>query len=97
MLSPHESAAILADVLGRPVAYVQIPPPALREALLQAGLPPIMADGYEEMMGNMAKHLAAGDFSDEPQSAESAGTTTFRNFATQALKPALESKFAATA
>jgi hypothetical protein len=75
-------------VLERPVTYVQIPAPALRDALLQAGLPPIVAHGYEEMMGNMARHLAAGDFSDEPQSAASAGSVSYDVFARTVLLPA---------
>ncbi len=89
-LSPNEQAAIISEVFGRPVTYIQIPAPALKDALLAAGLPPLVASGYEEMMGNMAKHLEAGDFSDEPQTPATSGRISFREFVRTALLPAFE-------
>lgn len=94
-LSPNEKAKILSDVLGRPVQYVQIPAPALRDALLGAGLPALVANGYEELFGGMARHLDAGDFAAESFGAENAGTTSLRAFAEQVLRPAFESQFGA--
>jgi uncharacterized protein YbjT (DUF2867 family) len=95
-ISANESAAVFSDVLGRPVRYVQIPAPALREALLAAGFPELLASGYEQMMGGMSAHFDAGDFSDEPQSAASAGAVSFREFTEKTLKPAFDAQFAAT-
>ena len=96
-ISADETAAVLRDVLGRAVHYVQIPAPAFGQALLQAGLPQFVAKGYEEMSSGMALHLDAGDLSQEAQSVTSAGTTTFREFAQQILEPAFEAQFAAKA
>jgi hypothetical protein len=76
---------------------VQIPAPAMRDALLAAGVPPLVADGYEELFGGIARHIDAGDFAAEPFSAENAGTTTLQIFAEQVLRPAFERQFAAQA
>ena len=94
-ISPNEMASVLSDVLGRPVSYVQIPGPAFREALLQAGLPAFVAGAYEEMYNGIAHHMALGDYSQEPQSPATAGKTSFREFAQQSLKPVFEKQFAA--
>jgi len=93
-LTQHEVATILGEVLGRQVAYVRIPPSALREALLQAGLPPLIAHGYEEMMGGVSRHLDAGDYQSEPHTPQSTGVVDFRTFAEQVLRPAFEAQFA---
>jgi uncharacterized protein YbjT (DUF2867 family) len=95
-ISPNEMAAVVSEVLGRAVQYVPIPAAEFGQALLQAGLPDFVAKGYEEMSGGMATHLAAGDFSQEPQSPASAGKTTFREFAQQSLKPAFAAQLVAT-
>ncbi|MBC7842423.1 MAG: NmrA family NAD(P)-binding protein [Gemmatimonadaceae bacterium] len=94
-LSPNETASVLSDVLGRPVQYVQIPAPALRDALLGAGLPALVANGYEDLFGGMARHLDAGDFSEEPFGAAHAGPTALRTFAERALRPALHAQVTA--
>ena len=39
-----EYAAILSEVAGKPVVYVDIPLPALKEAMLGAGLPEFFSD-----------------------------------------------------
>jgi uncharacterized protein YbjT (DUF2867 family) len=43
-LSPAEQVAILAEVLERPVSYVEVSPEAARQAILGHGVPPVMAD-----------------------------------------------------
>lgn len=43
-LSGADQAAVLADVLGRPVQYVDLPPDAARAGLIAAGLPDWLAD-----------------------------------------------------
>ncbi|MES3032443.1 MAG: NmrA family NAD(P)-binding protein [Gemmatimonadota bacterium] len=96
-LTQDEVVAILSEVLERPVGYVRIPPPSLRDALLQAGLPPLFAEGYEEMMGGLAPHLASGDYLAEPHNANPSGGVSFRTFAQQALRPAFEAQALASA
>lgn len=96
-LTQDEVVAILGEVLERPVGYVRIPPAALREALLQAGLPPLFASGYEEMMGGLSPHLESGDYLAEPHNANPSGGVTFREFAQQALRPAFEAQAFASA
>ncbi len=93
-LSPNDAAQIIGEVLGRPVQYVQIPASALRDALLAAGLPALVANGYELLMGGMARHIDAGDFAAEPFSTEYAGVVPLRAFAAQFLRPAFESQHA---
>jgi uncharacterized protein YbjT (DUF2867 family) len=43
-LSPGEQVDILADVIQRPLRYVDVPPPAARQAMTDAGLPDAIAD-----------------------------------------------------
>ena len=43
-LSYNEVAQALSDALGRPVAHVDLPPEALREAMLAEGLPELIAN-----------------------------------------------------
>ena len=47
-LTHAEMAASLSDAVGRPIAFVDVPPEAMRSALLGAGLPPWQADGLIE-------------------------------------------------
>ena len=97
-ISQAQVAAILTEVFGRPVQYVQIPAPAFRDALLGAGAPPLVANGYEVMMGGIARHLEAGDYSDEPQGADgSAGATSVQQFAREVLLPAFNAQALAAA
>ena len=93
-LTQTEVVTILGEVLERPVTYVRIPPSALRDALLQAGVPPLIAHGYEEMMGGLSHHLDAGDYLGEPRTPQTSGAVTFRAFAEQQLRPAFAAQFA---
>ena len=43
-LTYAEAAAALATASGRPVAYVDVPPAAARQGMVDAGLPPWLAD-----------------------------------------------------
>ena len=47
-LTHREFAAGLSHALGRPVAYVDVPPEAMRGALVGMGMPPWQADGLVE-------------------------------------------------
>ena len=48
-LTMAEVAAILSDVLGTTIRYVDVPPEAARQAQLAAGMPPYLADGLAEL------------------------------------------------
>lgn len=43
-LSPGEQVAILGEVLGRPLRFVEVEPAAARAAIISHGVPPEMAD-----------------------------------------------------
>jgi uncharacterized protein YbjT (DUF2867 family) len=58
-LSYAELAAKLAAAIGRPVAYVDLPPSETREALVHAGMPGWLAD---DMLALQAR-IASGDAS----------------------------------
>lgn len=45
LLTTHDQAATLAEVLGRPVTTVDVPPDALREQFLRAGMSETYAEG----------------------------------------------------
>jgi uncharacterized protein YbjT (DUF2867 family) len=47
-LTHAEMAAALSEAAGRPIAFVDVPPEAMRDALLGAGLPQWQADGLIE-------------------------------------------------
>jgi uncharacterized protein YbjT (DUF2867 family) len=47
-LTHAEMAALLSDSLRRTVTFVDVPPAAMRDALLGSGLPPWQADGLVE-------------------------------------------------
>lgn len=48
-LTMAEVADRLADATGMPVRYVDVPPDAARQAQLDAGMPPYLADGLFEL------------------------------------------------
>jgi uncharacterized protein YbjT (DUF2867 family) len=47
-LTHAQMAAPLSGALGRPVAFADVPPEAMRDALLDAGMPLWQADGLVE-------------------------------------------------
>lgn len=53
LLSYHDVARIVSEVLGRPVGYQDIPPAAARQALIGMGLPEWNVDGILELMDQM--------------------------------------------
>ena len=87
-LTHAQLAAILTNVLERDVNYVQVPAAAYRDALLGAGVPPLIAHGYEELLSGASRHMDAGDYSAEPHTADSSGPTSFETFARDSLLPA---------
>ena len=47
-LTHAEMAAFISDAVGRPITFVDVPPEAMRDALLGVGLPLWQADGLVE-------------------------------------------------
>jgi len=84
-LSFNDVAAIMADVLGRPVRYEQTPLAAARTGLMSRGLSAGMTDSVINMM------IAQNEGIDrtERRSALSTTPTTFRQFCEEVLRPAL--------
>lgn len=82
-LSFDEIAGILADVLGRPVRYRQIPPEAFRAALVGAGMSDGMARGMVEML--TAKN--AGLDTVERRTPRSRTPTSFRTWCEEVFAP----------
>jgi uncharacterized protein YbjT (DUF2867 family) len=85
-ISMNEQAAILSEVLRRPIKYVQVPVEAAEQAMRDAGLPPFAAT----MFGDMYRGILDGRMdSAEPRSAETTTPTTFAEFARSTLRPAV--------
>ncbi len=90
VLGPEEvtlpaAAGIVGDAVGRPVAFVPIPPEAMREALLGMGASESVATGYAQMM----RGLSDSRFELEPRDAITRGPTTVAEWVRTALAPAL--------
>jgi len=58
-LTHAEMAAGLSEATGRPIAYVDVPPAAMRDALLGMGAPPWQADGLIEDYAHYRRGEAA--------------------------------------
>jgi uncharacterized protein YbjT (DUF2867 family) len=84
-ISYNDMAAIISDVLGKPVRFQQIPGQALKQRLLQAGASDAMAQGVVDMWA--AKN--SGLDNAEPRTPESTTPTSFREWCEQVLKPAV--------
>ncbi len=86
-LSLDDMAAIMTDVLGRPIRYQQVPAAGYKAQLLQYGASEDFAQGLLDM------HAAKdnGLDSSEPRTAENSTPTSFRDWCTSVLKPAFES------
>jgi uncharacterized protein YbjT (DUF2867 family) len=82
-LSMNEMAAILTEVLGKPIRYQQIPFEAFRAQLLGRGASEAFANGLTEMLEAKAQGLDNA----APRTSESTTPTTFREWAERYLKP----------
>ena len=91
-LSFREGAQILSDALGREIEYVQVSFDQARASMLEAGLPPHVADLFVEMYQAMndGRMDAA-----EPRDAASTTTTELAQFARDVLGPAIAATAAA--
>jgi uncharacterized protein YbjT (DUF2867 family) len=86
-LSHNDKAAIISEVLGKPVEYQPIPGAAFKDQLLTAGLSEPMAQALLEMMLAKDKGLDNGILR-RPRHALDA-PTTFRQWCEEQLKPAV--------
>lgn len=58
-LSPHEMTAILADILGRPLRFVEVDPSAARQTILNHGQSEIMADAIMALRATALESFAS--------------------------------------
>ena len=84
-LSMNDIAAIVSQVAGRQVGYRQVPLEAFGERLAGFGMSPSFVAGYVDMM--RAKN--EGMDNQAARAATTRTATTYRQWAEQALKPAL--------
>lgn len=89
-LSHDDKAAIISEVLGKPVEYQQIPGPAFKDQLLTAGLSEPMAQALLEMMLAKDEGLDNG-IPRGPRHAHDA-PTTFRQWCEDELKPVVSAQ-----
>ncbi len=83
-LSLNDMAAIMTEVLGKPVRFQQIPGEALKAQLIQHGANEVLAQG----LVNMYAAKADGLDNAEPRTAENTTPTAFRQWCEEVLKPA---------
>jgi uncharacterized protein YbjT (DUF2867 family) len=85
-ISGDDMAAVIADVLGRPVRYERIEAAVMEKGMLAAGASPAMAAAMADMM------TAKDDGLDEGvvRTRENSTPTTFRAWCTDVLVPAVE-------
>lgn len=84
-LSNDDLAAIMTEVIGKPIRYQQIPAEAFKAPLLQRGSTEAFAQAYLNMM------VAKGEGLDntEPRTPENTTPTSFRQWCEEVLKPAM--------
>jgi uncharacterized protein YbjT (DUF2867 family) len=58
-LSPHDQVTVLADVLGRPIRYVDAPPETVRTAMTDGGMPEVLADAVLALMATALQPASA--------------------------------------
>ncbi|QUQ66951.1 NmrA family NAD(P)-binding protein [Kutzneria sp. CA-103260] len=83
-LSSNDMAAIMSDVLGRPVRCEQTPPEAFLAGLQASGMSEATVRAYFDMM--TAKNNGLDEA--EPRTPESSSPTSFRQWCEEVLKPA---------
>ena len=84
-LSLNDMAAIMSDVLGRPVRFQQTADEAFRAQCLGHGMSDAMAQGLLDMMIAKNQGLDNG----EPRTPESTTPTSFRQWCEDTLRPAV--------
>jgi uncharacterized protein YbjT (DUF2867 family) len=84
-LSFNDIAAILSEVLGHEVRYLQIPFDGFKAQLMERGMSEAFAQSYVDMM--RAKNEGMDNAA--PRASDNTGPTTFRQWAEQELRPAV--------
>ena len=84
-LSPNDMAAIMSEVLGRPIRYQQVPGEGFKATLVRNGV----AEGWAQGLVDMASQVEEGIYNAEPRTPESTTPTTFRQWCEEVLKPAV--------
>ena len=84
-LSYHEMAAIMSEVLGRPIRYQQIPFDGFKARLAERG----MSESFQQGYVNMMRAKDGGMDSTAAHDAGSRTTTSFRAWCETDLKPAV--------
>ncbi|WP_370964335.1 NmrA family NAD(P)-binding protein [Amycolatopsis sp. cg9] len=84
-LSYHDIAEILGDVLGRPVRYQVGERAAVKRFLVDRGVSEAMAQSMVDMDLAGERGITSGT----PRTAENTTPTSFREFAVEAVKPAV--------
>ncbi|KJE24559.1 putative nucleoside-diphosphate sugar epimerase [Frankia torreyi] len=84
-LSQNDLAAIMSEVLERPIRYQQIPGDAFRATLIEHG----MSDAIAQAMLDMLTAKDNGLDNAEPRTPEFTTPTTFRQWCEEVLKPAV--------
>ena len=84
-LSFNEMAAIISDVIGKPVRFQQIPMAVFRSQLLAGGYSEPMAQAMVDMLDAKTKGLDNA----EPRTSQSSTPTRFRQWCEEVLKPAM--------
>ena len=86
-LSNNDLAAIVSDVLGKPIRYQELPKDKFKEVVVQYGATEATARSLVEMFVAAEEQ---GLYKFEPRTAESTTPTTFRQWCETTLKPAME-------
>lgn len=84
-LSFDDMAQIMSEVLTKPIRYQQIPFESFRDTLIERGMSDAMAQGMVDMM--VAKNEGLDNA--QPRTPQSTTPTTFRQWCTEVLKPAI--------
>jgi uncharacterized protein YbjT (DUF2867 family) len=86
-----EVASQIGEAIGKPVKHVQLPPEALKAAMLKQGLTEDMAEQLVELDDAIAEGIVGNRLGD----GQWKGTTTFAQFAREVIKPAYRQATAA--
>ncbi|MFI9811937.1 NAD(P)H-binding protein [Saccharothrix variisporea] len=84
-LSQNDLAAVMTEVLGRPVRYQQVPEEAFEARMVEVGMSESFARGMVDMMRAKDNGLDSA----APRTPESTTPTTFRQWCEEVLKPAV--------
>ncbi len=87
-LTPSESAELIGEGIDKPVELVEVTIDEAKNGMLAAGLPDFVVNLYAKMFAAMREGRIVAE---QPRTPETTTPTGLRRFATEALKPAVES------